>query len=180
MMFTPDVRVWAKFVLDVHTKTPKYVLSEIAGNYAPFEALKGRDGRVSFYLIGGDVYNTEKSSRPELHLQGKSSINVSGLKFQTEDDVPTRFAYGNPPEEKTYSKKDKPNPFYPYKDDGFLFMFSNAIRIGEPMPDSFELIVIAKAKYLVMQHCRTLHDGGYDEMLKSLHDQAVSFYQKLV
>lgn len=86
------------------------------------------------------------------------------------------FAYGYPLADKTYSTKKKNNPFFEYKDDGFLFIIhqdSKAITETEKIrPSSIELIVLDSAKVLISSYCKQLMMGGFDEMLNSLRKQA--------
>lgn len=51
-MITPNIIYYARLSLERNgSKTPKYVITATAGNYAPMEKLKGRDGRVSMFLV---------------------------------------------------------------------------------------------------------------------------------
>lgn len=61
-MITPNIIYYARLSLERNgSKTPKYVITATAGNYAPMEKLKGRDGRVSMFLVPKTSY---KSSAP--------------------------------------------------------------------------------------------------------------------
>ena len=77
---------------------------------------------------------------------------------------------------KTYSSKQKPNPFYEYKDDGYLFIVhqdENANTIPEQIrPTVIELVVLDGAKVLISSYCKQLMMGGFDEAIKSLREQA--------
>ena len=94
-MITPNIIYYARLSLERNgSKTPKYVITATAGNYAPMEKLKGRDGRVSMFLVPKTSY---KSSAPQMRLQAKDSLNFSGLKDYFIDGKMSGYAYGYAP-----------------------------------------------------------------------------------
>ena len=78
--------------------------------------------------------------------------------------------------DKTYSSKRKENPFYDFKNDGYLFIVhqnKNANTATEQIrPTVIEFIVLDGAKVLISSYCKQLMMGGFDEALKSLREQA--------
>ena len=50
-MSKPNVRYYAKMELVEGTKTPKYVITSQCGYYPPMEKLRGRDGKISMFLM---------------------------------------------------------------------------------------------------------------------------------
>ena len=73
---------------------------------------------------------------------------------------------------KTYSTKNKPNPFYENRNDGFLFIFKT--ESDNPLPSSFEMIVLSNAKPVVASYLQMLRVGGFNDVLKSMREQATS------
>jgi len=174
-MNAPQVSYYALFVetTTAGRKTPKYTIEKSAGYYPPMAKLTGRNGKVSMYLMeklkeGLDV--------PAVRLQATDngsglSYNFTGLKewFDNGGKL-TGFAYGYPLSDKTYSKEHKPNPFYDFKADGFLFkVWPNA---DSSKPLKIELLVISNAKPLIASYCKMLQQGGFDEDLQLLRKQA--------
>ena len=154
-----QVLFYGRFELsDKQGKTPKYELVAGAGSYAPFEALRGKDGKVSLYLIeiaGG----SERA--PLVRIQGKNSLNVTGLKGYTYDT--TAFAFGYPQTAAVFGYiTPRPNPFYPtHVEDGFLFRFHGLSNHGgRLLHPSFEFIVIEKARKVAGLLLDDLKRGG--------------------
>ena len=169
-MITPDIRFYAKLEYCKDSKkTPKYTVTERAGYYPPMENLKGKNGLITFYLM---EKLKEGTNVPSVRLQGKKSLNVTGLKEYFQDGKLSGFAYGYPPSEPTYSSKQIKNPFFDYKKDAFLFIVHQTEP--EPTPDVIEMVVLADAKCLASSYCKQLQMGGFDEALDDLRKQAVS------
>jgi hypothetical protein len=150
--------------------TPKYTIVEQAGYYPPMEQLKGRDGQVSVNLM---EKLKEGDNVPSMRLQAKNSLNFTGLKEYFIDGKLSGYAYGYPLDKPTYSKDERPNPFFEYKEDGFLFLIEqNKNDPTNIIPTSIELVVLEGAKVLISAYCKQLVMGGFDEALQALREQA--------
>ena len=172
-MSTPRIKYYAKLVNTTQTgkKTPKYTIIEQAGYYPPIELLRGRDGLVSMNLM---EKLKEGENVPSMRLQAKGSLNFTGLKEYFQDGKLSGYAYGYPDPRPTYSSKDKPNPFFECKQDGYLFLIQE--DPSDPtnvIPTSIELIVLESAKVLISAYCKQLTMGGFDEVLEQLRGQAI-------
>lgn len=171
-MNTPNIRYYAKMVNTTQKdkKTPKFTILAQAGYYPPMEQLKGRDGLVSMNLM---EKLKEGENVPSMRLQAKNSLNFTGLKEYFVDGKLSGFAYGYPLDKPTYSEKEKNNPFFEYKEDGFLFVIQSDESDTESLtPVVIELIVLEGAKVLISAYCKQLLMGGFDEVLQSLREQA--------
>jgi len=173
-MIQPNIRYYARLDFDpASKKTPKYVITAEAGYYPPMEQLKGRDGKVSMFLM--DKLK-EGANVPSMRLQAKNSLNFTGLKDYFVDGKLSGYAYGYPLADATYSKDGKPNPFFEYKEDGFLFLVGQdekaATEQDKIRPSYFELVVLEGAKVLVSSYCKSLLMGGFDDTLELLREQA--------
>jgi hypothetical protein len=173
-MTTPNICYYAKMVYEANSKkTPKYVITVQAGYYPPMEQIKGRNGLISMYLM---EKLKEGANVPSMRLQAKDSLNFTGLKEYFVDGKLSGFAYGYPLTDKTYGSKKKENPFYEYKDDGYLFIVhqdrSANTATEQIRPTVIELIVLDGAKVLISSYCKQLMMGGFDEAIKSLREQA--------
>ena len=170
-MNTPNVRYYAKMVNTTQKgkKTPKYTITAQAGYYPPMELLRGRDGQISMNLM---EKLKEGDNVPSMRLQAKNSLNFTGLKDYFQDGKLSGFAYGYPLDKPTYSKDEKPNPFFDYKQDGFLFLIEQDEKDPTDLtPTSIELIVLEGAKVLISAYCKQLVMGGFDEVLQALREQ---------
>lgn len=154
-------------------KTPKYTIVKSAGYYPPMAKLTGRDGKISMYLM---EKLKEGLGIPAVRLQAKDnesglSYNFTGLKEWFDDGGKlTGFAYGYPLNDKTYSKEHKPNPFYNFKADGYLFKVHPNADCSKPL--QIELMVLPNAKPIIAGYCKMLEQGGFDEDLLLLRQQA--------
>lgn len=169
-MSTPNILFYARMVNSTKKgmKSTRYTIEEQAGFYAPMEELRGRDGKVSMYLLeklkGG-------FSVPAVRLQAKNSLNFTGLKDYYVDGKLSGFAYGYPYDKETYSKKGHPNPLYKHRQDGFLFIVYQDEQ-GSLTPTSIEMLVLEGAKVVIGGYCKQLALGGFDAELKRLREQA--------
>lgn len=174
-MNTPNIRYYAKMVNTTRKgkKTPKYTITAEAGYYPPMNEIKGKDGKVSMYLQASKDSGSKKDNAPAMKLQAKDSLNFTGLKEYFENGKLSGFAYGYPLDKPTYSKDDKPNPFYEYKRDGYLFrVYQDEKDPTNITPVCIELVVLESAKVLISAYCKQLKMGGFDEDLAELRHQA--------
>ena len=173
-MIIPTIRYYGRLEFDNNSKTtPKYTIKSEAGYYEPMEQIKGRNGLVSMYLM---EKLKEGTNVPSMRLQAKNSLNFTGLKDYFVDGKLSGFAYGYPLADKVYSNKKIENPFYKYRNDGFLFIIHQdrkAVTASEQIrPARIELIVLDGAKVLIPSYCKQLMMGGFDEAINQLRKQA--------
>lgn len=176
-MIQPTIVFYGRLDFDSKSgKSPKYVLTSVWGNYSPMEALRGRNGMVSMYLL--PKREGQSSNCPQMHLQAKGSLNLSGLKDYFINGKLSGFAFGFPPSTPTYSSKAKPNPFYSCKNDGFLFIVHQDKEAPTPAeqqrPDYIEMIVLQGARVLAGSYCKQLSAGGFDDVLNVLRRDSVT------
>lgn len=161
----PNIKLYARFEAIGAKKTPKYRVCQMVGYYPPMDALKGRDGQISMYLM---EKLKEGVNVPSMRLQAKDSFNFTGLKeYFADGGKLSGYAYGYPPDTPTYSAKCKTNPFFDCRNDGFLFMFDGGTP-SNPTPATFELIVLEGAKNLIASYCKMLMAGGFNEELANV------------
>ncbi len=170
-MSSPKILAYVKFVYSTKNgnKTPKYTEVKRWGNYLPMEQLKGKDGLVSMHLL---EKLKEGDNVPSMWLQAKGSLNFTGLKEFFNDGKLSGYAYGYPYDKSTYSSKKKTNPFYNYRQDGFLFIINSGDTSTDPTPQTIELIVLEGAKVLISSYCKQLSMGGFNDELKALREHA--------
>ena len=171
-MITPNIRFYARMLNTTQKgkNTPKYTIIGAAGFYPPMELLRGRDTKVSMNLM---EKLKEGENVPSMRLQAKGSLNFTGLKEWFENGKLSGFAYGYPSNKPTYSKDNKPNPFYDYRNDGYLFVVHQDQSNPENLiPTEIELIVLEGVKVLISSYCKLLVIGGFNEALENLRKQA--------
>lgn len=152
-------------------KHPKYTAKIEWGKYPPMDALRGRDGLISLYLLSSvESGSKDSTSTPPMKLQAKRSQNLTGLKNYYVGGELSGYAYGNPNPKPTYGKDNNPNPFGENCKDGFLFLFK--FDDGSNIPTGFEMMVIPNVGNLIVNHCEMLRNGGYDEFLTEVRKQA--------
>lgn len=171
-MNTPNIRYYAKMVNTTQKgkKTPRYTIVARAGYFPALESLTGRDGQISMNLM---EKLKEGANVPSMRLQAKNSLNFTGLKDYFIDGKLSGFPYGYPLDKETYSKDNKPNPFYEYRNDGYLFVIhQDSSDPANLIPTCIELIVLEGAKVLASAYCQQLAMGGFNEVIKALREQA--------
>lgn len=169
----PQIRYYALLKRVEGTKTPKYVITHEAGFYEPIGHLKGRDGKVSFFLLPKREKQPDRT--PPMSLQAKNSYNITGLKdYYSDGGKVSGFAYGEPNQEPAYKRagKNTPAPFFQYRNDGYLFIMHQS---GEPTPDHIEWLVLEDAREMVAAYCKMLVMGGFDEALGRIRKQARAY-----
>ncbi len=173
-MSTPNIRFYALLVNTTQKgkKTPKYTIVKQAGYYPPMDELKGKDGLISMNLM---EKLKEGNNVPSMRLQAKNSLNFTGLKEYFDNGKLSGFAYGYPFDKETYSKDNKKNPFFDYKQDGFLFRIcQDEQNPTNLIPTHIEMVVLEGARTLASAYCKQLKMGGFDEILNNLRKQAQS------
>ena len=172
----PNIRYYARLEDCTKGKTPKYVIKAQAGYYPPMDKIVGRDGKVSMFLLASRDSGSRKDNAPAMKLQAKDSLNFTGLKDYFVDGKLSGYAYGYPLEAETYSKEKKPNPFFEYRDDGYIFIIhqnDEASTEAEKLkPSCIELIVLEGAKVLIPAYCKQRMMSGFDDALRALREQA--------
>ena len=117
----------------------------------------------------------EGDNVPSMRLQAKGSLNFTGLKEYFQDGRLSGYAYGYPDPRPTYSSKEKPNPFFEYKQDGFLFLIKQDEKDPtNTIPTCIELVVLEGAKVLISAYCKQLVIGGFNDTIEQLRKQAIS------
>ena len=175
-MITPNIRLYAKLErVRLQNKTPTYSITALSGYYEPMQHLKNPKGQIEMYLL--DKLKTGEAV-PAMRLQAKNSLNFTGLKDYFVDGKISGFAYGYPMADKVYSKKELTNPFYEYRNDGFLFIVhcEEHTKGKAITPTTIELIVLEDAKVLIASYTKQLLMGGFDEAIKLLREQAKPIY----
>lgn len=152
-------RIWKP---EKPTSTPKFAISKESGDYPPMEALRGKDGLTSIYLLS---QINEDINAPAMRLQAKNSLNLTGLKDYFIDGKLSGLSYGYPPSGETYGgKKKRVNPFKEHGDDCFLFLMHTDTP-DDLIPSSIEMLVVNGGKTISPQLVKRLQMGEFDDDL---------------
>ena len=155
-------------------KTPRYDLTRLAGYYKPLENLKNNKGQIILYLNGTKgIIDSSDQRRADRFLMGKNSLNFSSV-YLLDNSTPTNngylVGYGNPNRAATYSKDKKPNPFWEYRNDGFIFLIA-------PDWKTIEILVVPDGYNTILGNAKALADGVYNEALNTMRATAKTFFQ---
>jgi hypothetical protein len=95
-----------------------------------------------------------------------NSQNLSSIYIEDLDCPEIGYGYPNP----NRLCSGNPNPMFPFRLDGFLFVVNKDYS-------QIELFVIHEGRNLIHSHYQKFIDGGYDEEAKRLRERATVFYK---
>jgi hypothetical protein len=148
-------------------KIPRLDCVAMAGYYEGLEPLISSKGQLKFYLSQTrGIINSSDQRRAGYFLMGDHSINFSSI-FQQKFDIADQnkcFSFGEPNSNETL-KGGKPNPMFNFCEDGYLFIHTADFT-------ELEILIIAKGRYLIQGCLKKLANGGYDEALQAMREQA--------
>ena len=138
-------------------KNVKFQITETRGIdlYDVFHELSSPDGNVYFYLK--ERRESQTPDAPYWHLESvPKGLNLSGLRTTTMNGEQTCVFYGNPPYTETYKHKgkDRPNPLYRCRNDGYIFVADNLFR-----PQKIEMYIVRDGKDKVQMFAQTIARG---------------------
>jgi hypothetical protein len=162
----------ARHKIKVGAKVPRFDLTRFAGYYKPLKSLVNNKGQLCLYLNGTmGIIDSPDERRAERYLQGKDSLNLSSVYLLQQSQISGDYVgFGNPNRAKTYSRTNKPNPFYECRDDGFLFLIAPDWR-------TIEILVVTNGYNTIQGNAKGLADGVYDGALETMREAAKTFFQ---
>lgn len=158
-------------LLQSENKTPKYYLASNLNNSPLFEQ-RGKDGRVGLYLHDSDKRSEEhKEQTPKKYLQGKNSINITGLKFvgggfdkMLSGEAAEVYAFGEA-SQKQFVSGGKYNYMYPHKNDAYLFVFGGLADSPQGLlPSYFYFVIVPGGRNFAQPLCTELAKGNNEEL----------------
>jgi hypothetical protein len=175
--------VKAKHKIKVDCKIPRVDVAAQAGYYEPLQSLKNPKGMLYLNVIGADgIINSSDRRRSDVWLQC-SGINFSSVFILTDLCSDNEIiGYGNPGDcayfkpktvkcaDGTTKTKERPNPFYNYRNDGFLF-------IAKPDFTVIEIIIVQNGKYSILSEARRYASGQMNDALAALRTAARPIFQ---
>lgn len=156
---------------------PRLDCIKSAGYYKGIEPCINNKGLFKFDLLRTDNIKADGQRKADYWLQTKIG-NFSSMYPTGFSSNPLIF-FGEPNNKKTIRKSktvnkkrvqiDIPNPMYPFKNDGYIFICNKELT-------QIEVLVIEDARYLINAYCKQFVNGGFDEQLKILRETASIFY----
>ncbi len=142
----------------------------VAGGYkglTNFVNHKRFKGQLYFFKTPcRDFINTDSKWLAEWSLTG-NGLNFSSIYIDDLDCPEIGYGY---PNAKRHLGNGSPNPLFPFRNDGYLFIVNKDYS-------EIELLIIPDGRNLISSYYQILIDGGFDDELESLRNEAKKFYQ---
>lgn len=169
----------SKWVLDTDKvrRTPTYTLQRYLGE-SPILYKKGRGGRIYFY------YKPNISSSPDapaINLQGRDSINLTGLRFLTKDGwrLEESVAYGEASQVATFANGNV-NFMYGHRADAYIFKLGKYVPFDYgrdtcimKVPSVIWWLILSDERLRAKQYAKALLTGLLDSELEELERRGV-------
>ena len=138
----------------------------VAGNYKGLTNFVNYKNQLFFYKTScRDFVNTDSKRLAEWSLTNElnfSSIYIDDLDFP-------KIVYGYPNANRLLSNGNQ-NPLFEFRNDGYLFLINKDYS-------EIELLIIPDGRNLISSYYQKLIDGGFDDEVRKLRQQAKIFYQ---
>jgi hypothetical protein len=139
----------------------------VPGGYEGIQNFVNNKGQIYFYMTPCHSFvNTESKRLAECSLT-HGSINLTSIYIEDTDYPHIGYGYPNP---KRLISNGSPNPMFPFRNDAYLFLINTDNSI-------IELFIIPDGRNLVSSYYQILIDGGFDEKVNEMRQQAKPFYQ---
>ena len=138
----------------------------LAANYKGLTKFVNHKGQLFFYKTPcRDFVNTDSKRLAEWSLTGNglnfSSIYIDDLEFP-------EIGYGYPNANRLL-KDGSQNPLFEFRNDGYLFLMNKDYS-------EIEILVIPDGRNLISSYYQKLIDGGFDDDIQALRQQAKTFF----
>ena len=127
---------------------------------------KRHKGQLFFYKTPCYQFiNTDSKRLAEWSLTA-NGLNLSSIYIDDLDCPDLGYGY---PNANRLLKDGSPNPLFPFRNDGYLFLINKDYS-------EIELLIIPDGRNLISSHYQKLIDGGYDDEIMQLREQGKVFY----
>lgn len=138
-----------------------------AANYKGLTNFVNNKGQLFFYKTPCNNFIHADSKRlAEWSLTNKS-LNLTSIYIDDLDYPELGYGY---PNAKRLLSNGNPNPLFEFRNDGYLFLMNKDYS-------EIELLVIPDGRNLISSYYQILIDGGFDNEINRLRQQAKKFYQ---
>jgi hypothetical protein len=139
----------------------------VAGNYKGLTNFVNHKGQLFFYKTAcRDFVNTDSKRLSEWSLTG-NGLNFSSIYIDDLDCPEIGYGY---PNAKRHLSNGSLNPLFEFRNDGYLFLINKDYS-------EIELLIITDGRNLISSYYQKLIDGGFDDELRQLRQQAEIFYE---
>ena len=139
----------------------------VAGGYKGLTNFVNHKGQLFFYKTPcREVINTDSKRLAEWSLTG-NGYNFSSI-YSDDLDFP-EIGYGYPNANRLLSNGST-NPLFEFRNDAYLFLINKDYS-------EIELFVVLDGRNLIGSYYQKMIDGGFDDEIRQLRQQAKIFYQ---
>jgi len=140
---------------------------KVTGNYKGLTFFVNTKGQFFLYKTIPDSFiEADRKRISEWSLTSKS-INLSSIYIDDIEHFEIGYGYPNP--NKFLGKKRVPNPLFEFRNDAYLFIMNKDLS-------EIELLVIPDGRNLIRSYYQKLLDGGFNNEIRELRNQAKLFY----
>lgn len=137
------------------------------GNYYGLTNFVNKQGQLSFYKTPcREVVKASIKRRAEWSLTN-NSLNFSSIYIEDFDFLGYGYGY---PNAKPRLSNGEPNPIYPFKNDGYLFILNKDYS-------QIEILIIRDGRNLISHYYQHLIDGHFDTEIQKMRAEARPFFE---
>ncbi len=138
----------------------------VVGGYKGLTNFVNSKGQLFFYKTACKQFvNTDSKRIAEWSLTS-GSLNFSSIYIDDLDCPEIGYGY---PNAKRLLKNRSENPLFQFRNDGYLFLINKEYS-------EIELLVIPDGRSLINSYYQKMIDGGFDDEIRELRNQAKPFY----
>lgn len=138
---------------------------EAQGSYKGLTFFVNTKGQLFLYKTPArDIVKADSKRLSEWSLT--NSLNFSSIYIEDMDCPEIGYGY---PNAKRLLSNGSPNPLFQFRNDGYLFLINADYT-------EIEIFIIPDGRNLISSHYQKMIDGGYDDKIRKLREQAKSFY----
>lgn len=139
-----------------------------SGNYEGLTFFVNKQGQLFLYKVPAkEMVNTHSKRISEWTLSN-NNLNFSSIYIENLDCI--NFGYGYPNKNPFIGIEKKPNPVYPYCNDGYLFIINSDYTV-------IEVLVIIEGRNLINSYYQHLIDGYFDAEISELRANAKPYFK---
>jgi hypothetical protein len=137
------------------------------GNYKGLTNFVNKQGQLFFYKTPCREFIEANSKRVAEWSLTNSSLNFSSIYIEDFDFLEYGYGY---PNAKPRLSNGEPNPLYPFKNDGYLFIVNKDYT-------QIEVLILADGRNLISHYYQHLIDGYFDAEIQRLRLEARPYFE---
>lgn len=138
-----------------------------AGNYKGLTNFVNKQGQLFFYKTPCREFIEANSKRVAEWSLTNSSLNFSSIYIEDFDFLEYGYGY---PNAKPRLSNGEPNPLYPFKNDGYLFIVNKDYT-------QIEVLILSDGRNLISHYYQHLIDGYFDAEIQRLRLEARPYFE---